>query len=728
MQRAPIRRRVAHGTAGVAVLLGALSAAGFVRISFEPTSPGFHWASMPVPYVIQAAGSQDVADRSEEAAVRMAFQRWEAIADSSAAFYEDPLADATRADFDSDDIHMVLWDEDGSSGLFPPGSGVLALTPILATLADGRILDADIVFNGAFTFTTDPGSETSRFDVQSIATHEAGHMLGFDHAGGPMATMFTSIPAGSTHIRALSCDEESAAAAVYPAAGAGRGSIVGRVTLGGAGVQHGHVIAVDALSGEYAAATISDADGRYRLAGLLPGSYLLFAEPLDGPLQLEDTIAFAGEPATDFGTTAVATPVAVTSGGSARADFTVGAASGLSISGSAGRSIEPGETAPLVLFGAGLNQVAEASVTGGDVTARITGRSRARLDLEVTASPTAAPGARVLVVRTSGGEPALLVAALRLVAPAPSVTGVSPAEGVDPAGGEAVTVTGTGFATGSQVVIGGRLASSVTVDSATRLRCEVPPAGGEATTVDLVVVRPDGREARRIGALSYSAVPRPTAVDPAIGSVDGGSLHRILGSGLFSGCRAFFGAAEASVTAASGDALEVVLPPGAAGTVDVRVVLDGEEGVLRGGFTYVDGTPPQVTSIDPTSGPTRGGTRVTVRGSGFSSGAQVTFGGAAAATSFVSANELVATTPAHAADVVDVRVRNPETGLETISPQRFTYTDALVDATSGGGGGGGGGCGLAPDGGPARTSPGTGLSLALLAVALLWLRGAARRP
>jgi len=66
---------------------------------------------------------------------------------------------------------------------------------------------------------------------------------------------------------------------------------------------------------------------------------------------------------------------------------------------------------------------------------------------------------------------------------------------------------------------------------------------------------------------------------------------------------------------------------------------------------------PAVTSISPTSGPINGGTLVTITGTSFVAGVIVTFGGAAATgVNVASATSITATTPAHAAGVVDVVV------------------------------------------------------------------------
>ncbi len=66
-----------------------------------------------------------------------------------------------------------------------------------------------------------------------------------------------------------------------------------------------------------------------------------------------------------------------------------------------------------------------------------------------------------------------------------------------------------------------------------------------------------------------------------------------------------------------------------------------------------------VSNVAPSSGSTLGGTAVTIAGSGFQSGATVSFGGSAASgVTVVSATQLTATTPAHAAGGVSVAVTN----------------------------------------------------------------------
>ena len=83
--------------------------------------------------------------------------------------------------------------------------------------------------------------------------------------------------------------------------------------------------------------------------------------------------------------------------------------------------------------------------------------------------------------------------------------------------------------------------------------------------------------------------------------------------------------------------------------------------------------PPTVTNVNPNTGPTSGGTSVTITGTNFSGATAVSFGGNAAASFTVnSATQITATSPA-GMGTVDVTVTNENGTSATSSGDRFTY-------------------------------------------------------
>lgn len=84
--------------------------------------------------------------------------------------------------------------------------------------------------------------------------------------------------------------------------------------------------------------------------------------------------------------------------------------------------------------------------------------------------------------------------------------------------------------------------------------------------------------------------------------------------------------------------------------------------ITQSGLTVVtlDRVPLSIGSVNPPSGSSGGGIELTIRGSGFESGASVTLGGLTGSVNFVDANTLQVTTPSGPTGSMQVKIQNPD--------------------------------------------------------------------
>ena len=165
-------------------------------------------------------------------------------------------------------------------------------------------------------------------------------------------------------------------------------------------------------------------------------------------------------------------------------------------------------------------------------------------------------------------------------------------------------------------------------------------------------------------------------VDPPHGPFSGGTLVSLRGNGFASNARVWFGDTEIDsslVVAADPQRIQVTSPPGPAGPVDVVVQNGDDESTraeLRGGFAYDD------LRVEPSSGPTSGGTIVSVYASEpiFTEETRIDIDLVPCEVESVkSSTELSCVTPAGTPGGKRVRATVPETDLEIDVLDAFTY-------------------------------------------------------
>jgi hypothetical protein len=160
----------------------------------------------------------------------------------------------------------------------------------------------------------------------------------------------------------------------------------------------------------------------------------------------------------------------------------------------------------------------------------------------------------------------------RAAAATPVVLTLSPNHGA-PAGGNHVTLTGTGFPGASSVHFGATSATFTVLD-ASHIDAQVPAGSG---VVDVTVSTSAGTSTA-VATDRYTYTPRPRVVQlsPVKGPHAGGTKVTIIGTGFVHGAKVHFGtAAGTQVTVVSPTKITVRSPSHAKATVDVTVTTSG---------------------------------------------------------------------------------------------------------------------------------------------------------
>ncbi|MER7755498.1 IPT/TIG domain-containing protein [Kitasatospora sp. NPDC097643] len=239
---------------------------------------------------------------------------------------------------------------------------------------------------------------------------------------------------------------------------------------------------------------------------------------------------------------------------------------------------------------------------------------------------------------------------------------ISPNQG-STGGGQTVVITGTNLGGATAVHFGSKLAT-ITANTPTSVTVTSPSGSG----VVQVTVTTLGGTSNPL-TFYYVGAPFKAALSDASGPLAGGNVVTITGTGLSTATAVNFGANSATPTVVSDGLITVTVPAGAAvGSVGVSVTTVGgtNNGFI---YTYVDA--PTVTTVLPGSGPTSGGTAVTVTGTSLSSTQSVTVGGQPAPFVVISDTVVTAVTPPGTAGTADVTVTNTAGSATAVGA--FTY-------------------------------------------------------
>ena len=286
-------------------------------------------------------------------------------------------------------------------------------------------------------------------------------------------------------------------------------------------------------------------------------------------------------------------------------------------------------------------------------------------------TPAEPAGLEQLQVTTWDGTSVLTSADDYSYGNAPTIGSVTPEVGLV-AGGQSVTVTGSGFAAGMTVTIGG---VAVTPTSVTPTSFTLIAPAESAGLVDIQVTTLDGTSALTAAdEYTYGILPVISALTPSGGLVGGGQAVTVTGGGFTAGMTATVGGTTVTPLGASATSFTFTAPAEVAGVVQVQVTTAFGASAFNAADEYTYETLPVISAVTPSAGPVTGGQVVTVTGSGFVAGMSATIGGIGVTPSSITASSFTFTTPAETAGYDQIQVTDLAGASALTSASGYIYS------------------------------------------------------
>jgi hypothetical protein len=175
-------------------------------LAYVLLSPRRRWPSTPVTVRVYNVGNSTITDGSGGVnATVSAIRAWGIISSSSTS------SPAVRGSAPA----TIMLNTNG--GLCTGSCLAATLTGYYVSQSgDDRIYDADVYTNTARNYSSSGEScSGTEFDINSIMTHEAGHIIGIGHSNVSGATMYPSISACNIGPRSLATDDINAVNDLY---------------------------------------------------------------------------------------------------------------------------------------------------------------------------------------------------------------------------------------------------------------------------------------------------------------------------------------------------------------------------------------------------------------------------------------------------------------------------------------------------------------------------------
>ncbi|HEY0462958.1 MAG TPA: matrixin family metalloprotease [Polyangiaceae bacterium] len=198
------------------------------KVDCKPSSAGCFsvgypllWASNCVSVSVQADASvsQHIDYDAAQASVTRAFDAWNNVtctggAPSISVLVKGPInCDASEYNEHRANANIVVFRDPWP---YVGGEDALGMTRVRFNPNTGDIYDADIEVNAVTEPLSVGDAQPNAVDLDSLLTHEAGHLLGLGHSRDSAATMYPGYQLGSVELRTLSADDIAGLCGIYP--------------------------------------------------------------------------------------------------------------------------------------------------------------------------------------------------------------------------------------------------------------------------------------------------------------------------------------------------------------------------------------------------------------------------------------------------------------------------------------------------------------------------------
>ena len=344
----------------------------------------------------------------------------------------------------------------------------------------------------------------------------------------------------------------------------------------------------------------------------------------------------------------------------------------------------PVSSSPLTIKATGSDFTASSVVEVNGTAIATAFTSPTELQATLPAAMLSAVASLSVVVTTpapGGGTSAALT--FTVENPGATATSLAPLGAVVGSAATPLTVTGTGFVTGSKVVFNGTDLTT-TLLGPTSLQATIPASLlATAGTFNVTVVNPapgGGTSAPLSFTVSTPAVQLSSVTPAAVIVGAGATSVQLVGTGFLPATQVFFNGVMIASTYVDATRMDAVIPAGsltAVGDLPLTAKNPPPGGGTSNPVSFrVQYAAPTLSSISPASANAGSGpTLVVFAGTNFYPASQITFDGVAATTTYVSATEVRATlTAAQLANggVLAARVTTPAPGGGTTGTQSFT--------------------------------------------------------